>query len=636
LHRLGRFRFLRQAGFLALAVPPLLAAWCGAPGPLGIDFNLGPGDGAYISGFHPAYEIDDRLATHWTTYDASVSLPLKVRGGPVKVSYRYARVLPQTAVVEVSLADLPIDRFEARGGGFEERRAAVPSMTDSPLRVRFLVDSHDRRNMGLKLDWIRVDVGDKGRVRLDEGARWRPALLPLLIFGLLLLAGWRYGLAFLLSAPWALATAAGLRWDPWTTHWLLQGVPLALGVFGLAGVFLGRTLLARGLVSPPTLRNLAALAMTAFLLRAAAVNMPGFYHPDLRTHARFVETVREAGFDFLRSPAPHIWKHGTWRTEALGRVYAFPYTPAFHLPFTPLPLVYDDLITAMKLYGAALSTVPLILVWSMARRLEVSPLGAVLMLVIPTYTSRLTFAFLPSLFGHAVEMGFLYWLIGNGERSGARRFWLPGALWVAACQLAYVSGVTHIGVFILLLAIGEAARAREAGWARPRHLLLMALVGSVVSLAVYYRHFLPMVIDLVPRVAGASAEGLSHYPVRGIFEVAYERTRSFFDGIYPFSTAAGCVLIFRRGKRWTLPAAWLSTYLLLLIGRAKIPDLYLHGHETLFVTPLVALASGAALGHWASSRGWRRWAARGLLVALIIQGLAFQWEFSRMQLANAR
>ena len=28
-----------------------------------------------------------------------------------------------------------------------------------------------------------------------------------------------------------------------------------------------------------------------------------------------------------------IAEHGVWRTEAYGRTYAFPYTPAFHLPF---------------------------------------------------------------------------------------------------------------------------------------------------------------------------------------------------------------------------------------------------------------------------------------------------------------
>ena len=39
----------------------------GTAGPLTIDFNLGPGDATYLEGFLPAYEIDEKLATRWTS-----------------------------------------------------------------------------------------------------------------------------------------------------------------------------------------------------------------------------------------------------------------------------------------------------------------------------------------------------------------------------------------------------------------------------------------------------------------------------------------------------------------------------------------------------------------------------------------
>ena len=131
----------------------------------------------------------------------------------------------------------------------------------------------------------------------------------------------------------------------------------------------------RGALSAESLRTLAALGLLAFLVRAAAINHPDFYYPDLRTHARLVEKVREGGLGFFVSPRKAIWEHGVWRTEAYGRTYAFPYSPAFHLPFTLLPVGYDTLVLAMKLAAAALSVVPIFLTWALARRLGASVLG---------------------------------------------------------------------------------------------------------------------------------------------------------------------------------------------------------------------------------------------------------------------
>ena len=124
----------------------------------------------------------------------------------------------------------------------------------------------------------------------------------------------------------------------------------------------------------------------------------------------------------------------------------------------------------MKLTAAAVSVVPLVLLWALARRLGASTAGAFLMVLIPTYTSRLSFAFLPSLFGHAVDMAFLLWIAGRIERVTERRTWLAGAAWVAACQLAYVSGVVNISLLVAVLAaVDGLARAAARGAGDPRH-----------------------------------------------------------------------------------------------------------------------------------------------------------------------
>jgi hypothetical protein len=634
----------RDAALLAAVVAlPLAAALAGSRGGRPVALNFGPGDAPYVSGFAPEYEIDDKVGTRWSTYHATVDLPVTVEAGEAALAYRFARVFPQTAVVEVSLAGRAVDRFESRGGVFQERRAVLGALPPTPLTVRIDADSHERKDRGLKMDWLRLETSRGGVVRLRGTALWMPAIVVALVAILLMLGGWPPRQASALAAPLAIALAAGLWIHPWAVHRVLRGIPEALVIFGGAGILVARWHLARGRAQADSVRLLTALALSAFLLRAAAVNHPAFYYPDLRTHARLVEKVQEKGLGFFVSPSSAIAEHGVWRTEAYGRTYAFPYTPAFHLPFAALRLPYDTLLLAMKLTATALSVAPLVLLWALARRLGASTAGAFLMALIPTYTSRLSFAFLPSLFGHAVDMAFLLWIAGRLDRVTERRTWLAGAASVAACQLAYVSGVVNISLLVAVLAAVTAfAGRRRAAVA----ILAMGAAGSAVAFALYYRDFLPMVADVTSRIVGGAARAPSRYPVQSFWTVAYARTRDFFDGVYPVLTALGVALLCRRAApssatdtRWPvrtrLVAAWVITYGLLLLGRARVPDLFLHGHETLLVTPLVCLASGETLAALARRRGFRRAAAAILLLFLAIQGLAWQWRSLADQLGNA-
>jgi hypothetical protein len=643
---LTRVRTAAAAAVLVLL--PLAAARLGVQGPRTVTLNLGPGDGPYLSGFAPEYEIDDKVATHWTTYHAAVTLPLEVRGGPVDLSYRFARVFSETAQVEVAFAGRVVDRFACRGGTILERTVALGVLPATPIRIGIESDSHERRDRGLKMDWVRATLGPGTRLRLTGWALVMPALAVGLVFGVHLLAGWTPDLALALSAPWCAAVTLGLRLDPWLTHRLVRGLPLALVLFGGAGLLVAAGLRRRGRLSPESLRTLAALGLAAFLVRAVAVNHPDFYYPDLRTHARLVEKVQEGGLSFFVAPSKAIWEHGVWRTEAYGRTYAFPYSPAFHLPFTVLPLGYDTLLLAMKLGAAAASLVPIFLVWALARRLGVSVLGSALLVLIPVYTSRLSFAFLPALFGHAFDLALIFWLAGHLDSIRAPRTWLAGAGWVAACQLAYISGVMNTAALVLALVLIALVRRRPRDAAA---LAAMGLVGAAIAVALYYRDFLGMVFDLLPRVAAGAARAPSRYPVQSFFVVAYERTRDFFGVPYVLLGAIGFVLLVRDrandnaretapvtsmgSRRWLL-WAWLAAFGLLLLGRAKVPDVFLHGHETLLVTPLVCLATGESLSTLArrSRAGW--WIAAAVVALLAVQGAHGQWAAVADQLQNAR
>ena len=67
-------------------------------------FSARPERRVLHSGFAPHYEITDGVsASRWTSYDASIELPVSVEGGPLDLSYRFWRVFPETAISEVYL-----------------------------------------------------------------------------------------------------------------------------------------------------------------------------------------------------------------------------------------------------------------------------------------------------------------------------------------------------------------------------------------------------------------------------------------------------------------------------------------------------------------------------------------------------
>jgi hypothetical protein len=273
-------------------------------------------------------------------------------------------------------------------------------------------------------------------------------------------------------------------------------------------------------------------------------------------------------------------------------------------------------------------------------------LGAALLVAIPTYTSRLSFAFLPALFGHAFDLALVWWLAGHLAQVRSPRTLAAGAAAVAACQLAYVSGVMNTAALVGALVLAALLRRRPLDAAA---VALMGLAGAAAAVALYYRDFLGMLVDVVGRAAPGSAQAVSRYPVRSVVAVAYERTRDFFDSVYPVLAAVGLAALWRDGepsitndgradaatRRWLL-LGWLGAYALLLVGRARVPDVFLHGHETLLVTPLVCLAAGEALARLAarSRAGW--WAAAALVFALAVQGAYGQWQALADQLGNAR
>ncbi|HWX23860.1 MAG TPA: hypothetical protein VN083_02410 [Vicinamibacteria bacterium] len=633
-----------------LALPAGAVLW-GSSSPLGVTFRLGPGDSPFLVGFSPEFEIEGGVATHWTGENGTVDLPLEAEGNAV-LSYRLARVLPQTAHVEVLLDGEVVDRFSCRGGAFLERSVPLGGRPRTPLSLTFHVESKDSRKLGVKLHWVRLEGAKGARLWLRGLRPETEGTFLVLVFAVLLLAsGWHSAAAAALVGPVSVLVSLGLRWDPWLTHRLLTLLPETLLVVGLPSVGLGRLLLARGRVGIRDLRVATLLVALTFLARGAALNHPDFYYPDFMLHARLVQVVREAGVDFLRSPSRYLWARargvppeagglvraasGLWMRPFNGAPLGMPYSLAFHLPFALLPLGYDSILTAIRVAGALISTLPLLAAFVFARRAGISAFGVVLMAVVPSYVSKLSVGALPAIFGHAVDMAFLAWLAGRvGELSRPRVFAVGVAL-VAACDLAYVSAVIHLSLFLALLGLVLALEAPMG--ARFRALvvpLALGAGGTLVAVALYYRDFLGAVWVLATGWAQPTAGGASPYPPEPFLPLLAFRTLSFFGWGYPLLALAGLALLLGR-RRAGLLLPWMLTYVLLLFLRAHVPDVFRWVHDTLFVTPALCLASGVAIAFLFQAGGLKRLLAVGLLVAFGLQGLVLQWlavsdEFGRV------
>lgn len=540
--------------------------------------------------------------------------------GHGRLTLRFARVLPETAEVTLAYAGRASEPFRARGGRVEERTQEV---SGGPAEIALRVAANESRGLGLRLDSLELLTADDSRVRLRGLALWRPAALALLLFVLLRRFGWEASHATALAGPIAVALAGLLLEAPWLAHRLLTGLPESLAVLWLAGEVVAKLLA----VPLADRRALSALLAYAFLLRAGATNHPDFYYPDLLTHARLAEAVGEAGPAFFLAPAARLAEQGAWSKPAFGTRAGLPYSPAFHLPFALFGLGQDATITAMKLYGAALSLLPIALVWAVARRLGASSIGAALMLLIPTYASRLSFALLPALFGHVFDLALLLFLLGPLERLARPKGLVAGGLFVAGAELAYVSGVTHTALLVPLVAAFVLGLERD--WRTAARLLAMGALGAALAFLLFYRDFVASALQV------AAAGGGSGYPVRSFLALFAERTWSFFRAFYPLLAVPGFVRLWRRGRGRPVLGAWLVAYLLLLLLRARVPDVFRYGHETLFVTPLVCLAAGEVLQRIRGMGRFGRLAAAGLLALLAAEGLWLQWRAVAEQLGNA-
>jgi hypothetical protein len=614
----GPFRLHDIAALAAVAAPALWLALAGVRAPATVLFNLGPNDADHITGFEPHYEIDGPVATRWTSYRAEVDLPLTLRGGPAAVSYRFSRVLPETAVVDVLVAGHLIDRFTCRGGAWVTRTVPLAALPETPLRLELRIDSHDRRNLGLMLDWIRVTLTG-GRVGGRGWARWAPALLAAAAYVLFRLAGLDWPAAALVTLPVSIGAWVWGRIDPFALAHV--AAKLALPAVGLTAVCVAVVRGRRGG------RWVAPIFLAGYLLKGAGVFHPAFYYPDVQTHGRYVAAYAEAS-----GPIPERGLEAAhevrWATRSVaGRAYVFPYSPIFYIPFTwlgPEPARVEDALRHVGVAAAAAEVPVVFWLGGLAFGPAAGVAAALVAAVLPPLYSRVLFAMWPSLAGHLLDVLAIGAALCVARRPASRRTMVGFSLLTLAALLSYIASLFNLTLFIVFLALLERGRARAL-------LGTLAVAAGVTVFWLYGSFTRTFLFEILPALAGGAAvagpsAGAAAAP--GGLWAALSRVPLFYGWGFPALAVAGLFLARRDADpaaRHVLLAyglAFLSLVLLRVLGGGLFRDL----KEITFVAPLVAVTAGASLESLAR-RGRSGRAAVLLIAAGLLAFTAERYRF---------
>jgi hypothetical protein len=596
----------------ALFVVAVLASGASAPGEKTVTFQLGPNDYLYIEGFAPHYEVENgNLGTRWTTYDARVTLPLTIEGGPIAIAYRYSRVFAETAEAEVTLAGTTVDRFSARGGAVETRRARFPVLSRTPFVLGFDVDSHERRNLGLKLDWISIEAGKGASFRLRGWARWCPAVLAVLFFVLCRVAGLEWLASGGVGLVFVLFVTVALRLDPFgLAHVLVElFVPLVLLSAGAA------LLLRRW----PFGAWVLPILLLAYLVRGYGLFHPETFYPDVTNARDYVEAFRETkGTLADRGVEAQTKTNVGYPRIVAGKAYAFPYSPLYFLPFTlaPSPGAVEDAVRHVGLAASVLEILPLFWLASTVFSARAGVLASVLWTFLPPVFSRLLLALHATVVGNFLDTLVIVSVLMLSYEPASRRRLAAVFATTLASLLVYTSSLFSVSAFLLFASILERKLAL-------RLMAVLLLCGTLTVTWLYWPFLVAFTTEILPAMMHG-ATGKAGDPDPSPVLHALSRVPLFYGYAYPVLAVAGLLLARRRAdpRAFRLLAAWGLGFLLMLSLRAFGGGLFKDLKEILFVAPLVAVLSGASLVELASKGKWPRHAAAALATVLVLFGLA--------------
>jgi hypothetical protein len=574
-------------------------------------FQLGPNDHRYLRGFARYYEIENGVVgTRWTTYHARIDLPLALEGA-AEVIYRFSRVFGETARVEIKLGDSTVDRFTARGGAIETRRTRLPPLPPRPLSIGFEVDSHERRNLGLKLDWVAVALGPEARLFLLGESRLLFALLGSFLFALFRWGGLGFRSSLASSLAFAGAGVSAMHHDPFALVHVTAQLSLPLvALSAAAGLYLRRKEKGR-LVLP--------LFVAGYLLRGFGLFHPQSFYGDVANARDYVEAFRETSGSLAERGVETQKKTnvGYPRTVA-GKSYAFPYSPLYFLPFglSRTPGGIEDGVRHAGLAASALTTLPMFWLASTAFSPAAGVLASLLWMFSPPVFSRLLLALHATLLGNFLDtLAIASVLALSFEPRSFRRL---GTVFGAtlASLLAYTSSLFSMGAFLLFESLLERRLALKL-------LGVVSIAGALTVTWLYFPFLVAFFREILPAIASgppAGAGDAASAPVR----TALSRIPLFYGFLYPPLALAGLEIARRRAdlRAFRVFAAWGFAFLLMVSLRAFGGGVFKDIKEIEIAAPLVAILSGGGLAALGRRGMTAMLAAAALTAGLALFGLA--------------
>jgi len=550
-----------------------------------IVFQLGPNDHRYLEGFAPHYEVENgTVGTHWTTYHARIDLPL-VLEGPAEVIYRFSRVFGETAEAEITLGGSTVDRFTARGGIVETRRIRLPALSPTPLSIGFDVDSHERRNLGLKLDWVAVALGPEARLRLFGESRVLPALLAAFLFALFRWGGLGLRGSLASSLVFVGMVVSTMHHDIFGLAHVAAQLSLPLVALSMAaGLYLRR--MPKGALVLP-------LFVAGYLLRGYGLFHPQTFYGDVANARDYVEAFRETQGSLAERGVETQTKTnvGYPRTVA-GKDYAFPYSPLYFLPFglARTPGGIEDAFRHAGLAASALETLPIFWLASTVFSPTAGVLASLLWIVSPPVFSRLLLALHATVVGNLLDtLAIASVLALSFEPRSRRRL---GAVFgtTLASLLAYTSSLFSMGAFFLFESLLERRLALKL-------LGVVAIAGTLTVTWLYYPFLIAFFREILPALAsglpGPTGDAASD-PVR----TALSRIPLFYGFLYPPLALAGFEIARRRAdvRAFRVLAAWGLAFLLMVSLRAFGGGVFKDIKEIELAAPLVHPQRGEPRG----------------------------------------
>lgn len=649
---------VRALAALAVVAASLLLPFLTAPFSRPAVANLGPNDQDYVRGFREDWERDGKTRFRWTTLSSTLRFPVGVAGDGHVLRMRVRRHFVEPATVTASIAGRAFGRFEIAADPTTPYRVValpLPSLPgEAPLTIDLHTTSANPRPLGMAVDWAEV-VPVSGRdIRPPLSTRLAIVVAALATFLAFAWVGGRVAWSAVAAGSVSLGCAVGLAADVVAFERILREGWAAFVLTALAAAaVLGWSRARRAIGAPgdAVAAALVGLTLAAVGLRLAMLLHPGFYYPDVRVHALFAWQLARRGLvEFMRDFVANQYRYSLGLQFESGHWYAFPYPPAFYLmtwPLTAWARIRPEV--AVSLVAAVANSLEVLTVFAIARRLRQSILtslaAAACVPLLPIFVVRLSLAYFPALVGHAFDAVVLWYLLARVREFARPRVAVAFAALLAAALLTYTQAVLNFAVVIPLFLLVEWIARRS--WRPVVGIAAASALGVVLSLAVFYGRYIPIVIDMAQGVpmpqerilvekqereraarAGVTEENSERTPDDPYAGPGVDPARGFkkaawrlyvFYGLFAFGVVGGVGLLCVRldGIERRFAATWAATYVILnlLSGGLPGPNLVRYNKDHEIVAPLFCTAL-ATLGAWL----WRK--SRPLAVAY---GVGFVW-----------